>query len=89
MKDWRDDAQLHGNFKDHRLGFMEMLGESENIYDRQLRPSNVAKHQIDLLSDDVRPAHSTSYRAGPTAGKFSVTEIDQMIAERLIEPATT
>lgn len=50
---------------------------------------NVAKHLIDLLNVGVGTVHSTRYRAGPTARKFSTTEIFQVTTKKVSKPAST
>lgn len=66
-----------------------MLKEFESKWDGHLERINVAKHRIDLLIEDVRPAHSAPYRAGPAARKFAREEIGRMITKKVIEQATT
>lgn len=49
----------------------------------------VLKHQMSLLSEEVRPNHSPLHRVGPTARHFAAAEINQMISEHVIDPSIT
>lgn len=66
-----------------------MLIKFQRMWDGHLGRINVAEHIINLLNDEMRPVYSTPYRAEPTARKCSEAGINQMIAENVIERATT
>lgn len=75
--------------KDNVPPFLEMPEEFENIRDRHLELTNVAKDCIDKINDDFRPSHSALHRAQSTARKSAAAKIGQMVPKREIEPATT
>lgn len=49
----------------------------------------MSRHQIDLPNDEVRPIHFAPYPAGCTARQFAAAEINGMLAEEVIKPAST
>lgn len=44
---------------------------------------------INLLNDEVRPVHSAPNPVGCTARQFAAAENNRMLAEKVINPATT
>lgn len=66
-----------------------MSQEPEAMWDGHLGGIKTSGHKIELTSEDVLPVSSASYRAAPTARNFATDNIDRMLKEDIIEPATT
>lgn len=66
-----------------------MIKELENMQDAHPDCIKVSNHRIDRFIYELRPLHSTSYRAGRTARQFEVEEINRIFAKKVVEPATT
>lgn len=49
----------------------------------------VRQHQIDLVNKEGSRLHSPPSGAGPTARECTMAEIEIILNERVIEPATT
>lgn len=49
----------------------------------------MTKHHIKLLQPDTAPLHSAAFWAGPQTRKFEKVEIDNILAENIIEPVQT
>lgn len=71
------------------LAFAEMVTELASEPSRHLGRINVSKHRTYRIENEVRPVHSTTYRAAPTSKKFAVAKINRMLAENVMEPAAT
>lgn len=59
------------------------------MWDGHFGHIHVSKQRIDVLNDEVGPAHSVPCQAGPTERQFATAEIILKIAEYVIETATT
>lgn len=47
------------------------------------------KYRYDIITDQIRPVHSATPQARSSARKFPAGEINQVISERVINPAIT
>lgn len=59
------------------------------MWDGQLRRISVVKHRIELVKNDIKVVHSTSYLERPIKKSFSAAETGVLITEKVIEPLTT
>lgn len=50
---------------------------------------NISKYWVDVLSDNVKPFHCSPYLAKPMERPLATKETNQLIAEKIIEPAST
>lgn len=66
-----------------------MLTEIEGLWDGHLGRINVADHRTELFEDTAKPVHRILYRTGPKTREFGKNEIDEMLAQKVIEPAQT
>lgn len=88
-KYWLKGVQLPAKFKKNRHAFFEMLEEFKSLWNGYLGRIYESNHRIDLLNDNVRPVHSAPNLAGPTERQFAAANINQMLAKKVIESATT
>lgn len=63
-----------------------MLSGFQSKGDGHLGQNKIAKHLIELLHDNVQPAHSAQYRAGLKTKKLEKAEIDNILALKVIKP---
>lgn len=82
-RDWREDVQQPVKFKDYLPPFLETLEEFESMSEEHLGRINVAKQQINLLDDHVKPVHSAPYRARPAVRKFAAAEMARMMTDKV------
>lgn len=73
----------------NRDKLVQLLSEIEAMWDRHLGHIKQPRHQMELMSSDICPVHSTPYRARPAARQFFVKEIKKMPQEEDNEPANT
>lgn len=62
-----------------------MMTVFESMWDSKLDFISVAKHGFELTSDELRPVHSASYRAGPETSEFEKQEICKMVKLGVIQ----
>jgi Reverse transcriptase (RNA-dependent DNA polymerase) len=65
-----------------------MLERHRSMWDGRLGQVHAATHRIDLIPT-VKPVHAQPYRAGPRARAAESAEIQRMLKEGVIEPATS
>jgi hypothetical protein len=64
-----------------------MLEPHHRMWDRRLGTVAATTHRIEVLPGS-KPGHAQPYRAGSHARVAEKTEIDRMLAQQVIEPAT-
>lgn len=57
------------------------------MWDDRLSLTDMAKDNIKLVSQDLRPVNYAFYRAGPRAQELKEMEIDRMLLINVIQPA--
>lgn len=70
-------------------GLSETLRELDRRWEKQINHKHISKHSINLINDEARPFHSVLYRASPRARKFDAAEIDRVLGQGFMNPATT
>lgn len=73
----------------YRDEFVKMLAEYKTMWNGPLGVKNVAKYRTDLTNNNVYQVYSALYRFRLAACKFAAAETDRMLAENVIETATT
>jgi hypothetical protein len=64
-----------------------MLEPHQSMWDGHLGEITATQHRIDLIPG-AKPVHSQPYRAGTRAREIEKAEIEKMLAQWVIEPAT-
>jgi hypothetical protein len=72
---------------DERVEVLRMLEPHHRMWDRRLGTVAATTHRIEVLPGS-KPGHAQPYRAGSHARVAEKTEIDRMLAQQVIEPAT-
>lgn len=74
--------------RDHRDEYLQLLSEFRDTGNGHFGGIKKSKPRIDQTSDDIRPVHSASYRAGPAARHFAEKGIQKML-QKAVVPANT
>lgn len=72
--------QLLVKFQSYQDAFTEMIRKFEFTWDGHLERNNIGKHHIDLVGQEILPAHATFYRGELAAWKFLASELDRIVA---------
>jgi hypothetical protein len=87
---WQDEVDLAHLPPDERVEVLRMLEPHHRMWDGRLGTVAATTHRIEVLPGS-KPVHAQPYRAGSharVAEKTEKTEIDWMLAQQVIEPAT-
>lgn len=63
-EDRRNEITVPDKYKDHKVAFLQLLTEFENMWEGHLGRIKTARHQIELADSDIRPVYSAPYRVG-------------------------
>ena len=74
--------------EDERQRMLAMFTRHQSMWDGHLGTFTATSHRIELVPD-ARPVHCHPYRAGPRARQAETAEVEKMLREGVIEPATT
>ena len=85
---WKTDVSLGHLEEDERQRVLAMLARHQSMWDGHLGTFTATSHRIELVPD-ARPVHCHPYRAGPRARQAETAEVEKMLREGVIGPATT
>ena len=85
---WEDRVDLAHVSADERQDILRMLRPHREMWDGRLGTVTATEHRIDLVPG-ARPIHSQPYRAGARAREIGRGEIEKMLSQGVIEPATS
>jgi hypothetical protein len=84
---WQDEVDLAHLPPDERVEVLRMLEPHHRMWDCRLRTVAATTNLIEVLPVS-KPVHAQPYCDGSHARVAEKTEIDRMLAQRVIEPAT-
>jgi RNase H-like domain found in reverse transcriptase/Reverse transcriptase (RNA-dependent DNA polymerase)/Integrase zinc binding domain/Chromo (CHRromatin Organisation MOdifier) domain/Integrase core domain len=84
---WQDDVKLDHLDSKEKKAVLGMLEPHHSMWDGHLGTVAATPHRIETLQG-TKPIHSQPYRAGHRARAAEKEEIDKMLAQGVIEPAT-
>jgi hypothetical protein len=84
---WQDEVYLAHLPPDEQVEVLRMLEPDPRMWDGHLGTMAGTTHRIEVLPGS-KPVHAHPYRAGSHARVAEKTEIDRMLAQQVIEPAT-
>jgi hypothetical protein len=84
---WQDEVNLVHLPPDERVEVLRMLEPHHRMWDGRLGTVAATTHRIEVLPGS-KPVHAQPYSAGSNARVAEKTEIDRMLAQQVIEPAT-
>jgi hypothetical protein len=84
---WKYQVDLSHLDSTERKAVTNMLEPHQAMWDGHLGEVTATQHRIDLIPG-ARPVHSQPYRAGTRAREIEKAEIEKMLAQGVIEPAT-
>ena len=84
---WKDDVRLDHLELEERQAVLRMLEPHHKMWDGHLGTVVATSHRIEVTAGS-KPVHCQPYRAGSRARSAEKEEIDRMLAEHVIEPAT-
>jgi hypothetical protein len=84
---WQDEVDLAHLPPDERVEALLMLEPHHRMWDGRLGTVAATTHRIEVLPGS-KPVHAQLYRAGSHTRVAEKTEIDRMLAQQVIEPAT-
>jgi hypothetical protein len=84
---WQEEVDLAHLPPDERIEVLNMLEPHRGMWDGRLGTVSATMHRIEVVPGS-KPVHAQPYRAGANARAAEKTEIDQMLAKKIIEPAT-
>jgi transposase InsO family protein len=87
VQQWTDQVDLSHLESAERQAVTDMLEPHQAMWDGHLGEVTATKHRIDLIPG-AKPVHSQPYRAGTRAREIEKAEIEKMLAQGVIEPAT-
>jgi Reverse transcriptase (RNA-dependent DNA polymerase) len=85
---WREEVDINHLLPQEQSQVLGMLERHRSMWDGRLGQVHAATHRIDLIPT-VKPVHAQPYRAGPRARAAESAEIQRMLKEGVIEPATS
>ena len=86
-KSWRDQVDLGHLNEDEKAAVLQMLEPHKDMWDGHLGTVTATEHRIQL-TPGAHPVHAQPYRAGTRARAAEKEEIQKMLAQNVIEPAT-
>jgi hypothetical protein len=84
---WKDQVDLSLFFSTERQAVTNILEPHKAIWDGHLGEVTATQHRIDLIPG-AKPVHSQLYRDGTRAREIEKAEIEKMLAQGVIKPAT-
>jgi hypothetical protein len=84
---WRDEMDFNHLSPHERSKVFDVLGCHRSTWDGRLGHVNSATHHIQLVPG-AKPVHYQPYRAGPRARENDASEVQCMLKEGVIEPAS-
>jgi hypothetical protein len=84
---WQDEVDLAHLPPDERVKVLRMLEPHHRMWDGRLGTVAATTHRVEVLPGS-KPVRAQPYRAGSHARVAQKTEIDRMLAQQVIEPAT-
>jgi hypothetical protein len=85
---WRDEVDLNHLLPHERSKVFDVLGCHRSMWDGRLGHVHSATHRIHLVPG-AKPVHAQPYRAGPRARENEASEVQRMLKEGVIEPASS
>lgn len=89
QNDWHEEVTIFDIYKQQNESLIKKLSGFLDIWNGHLGNILTAQHRIDITLDSKGLAHSALYRAGTKSRQFTVTKIDKILNEDIIEPTTT
>ena len=84
---WKDEVDLAHLSADERDAVLRMLKPHRGMWDGRLGTVAATSHRIAVMPGS-KPVHCQPYRAGSRARVAEKQEIDRMVLQNVIEPAT-
>jgi hypothetical protein len=84
---WQEDVKLHHLGSEERQSVLRMLEPHHKMWDGHLGTVAATSLRIEVTAGS-KPVHCQTYRAGSRARSAEKEDIDRMLAEQVIEPAT-
>ena len=84
---WKEEVDLAHLSADEREAVLRMLEPHRKMWDGRLGTVAATTHRI-AVTPGSKPVHCQPYRAGSRARVAEKQEIDRMIEQKVIEPAT-
>jgi hypothetical protein len=84
---WKGQVDLSHLDSTERKAITNMLEPHQAMWDGHLGEVTATQHRIDLIPGD-KPVHSQPYRAGTRAREIEKAEIEKILAQGVIKPAT-
>jgi hypothetical protein len=85
---WEEQLGLTHLPEQERRDVLAMLRPHREMWDGRLGNVTATSHRIDL-TPGACPVHAHPYRAGPRERELDREEIEQMLTQGVIEPATS
>lgn len=86
-KAWQEEVDLSHLDSEERGAVLDLLEPHKKMWDGHLGTVAATSHRIDVIPGS-KPVHCQPYRAGPRARAAEKEEIDRMLEQQVIEPAT-
>lgn len=85
---WCAGVTIGDRYEKQGPKFLKTLHEFRAMSNGHQGRRPTSRYQFELVFDTIWPVHSASYGAMPTSRQYSVREIDRILNEKIIRPAT-
>lgn len=87
-KEWKEHLKLDHLSETLKDQVVNMLSKHDSMWAGSLGEISITQHRIELQKD-AKPIYQAPYRAGSKAREVERIEVDRMLQEGVIEPATS